>query len=203
MSTVITAGNATDGMSLSADTTGQLEFKTGIGAGTTAMLIDNAQIVTFNGGIQRPLLSGTAVASTSGTSVDFTGIPSWAKRITVMFNGLSTNGTSTVLVQLGTASSIEVTGYLGGGNGVALTTGLALVIQPAAANTYFGSLVISQINATTNTWVSTGAFSNSQNGNSFVETGSKSLAEVLTRLRITTFNGTDTFDAGSINILYE
>jgi hypothetical protein len=54
----------------------------------------------------------TAKASTSGTSVDFTGIPSWVKRVTVMFSGVSTNGTSVVLVQLG-AGSVTTSGYLG------------------------------------------------------------------------------------------
>ena len=56
------------------------------------------------------ITSGTAVASTSGTSIDFTGIPSWAKRITVMFNGVSTNGTSQQLIQIG-SGSVNATGY--------------------------------------------------------------------------------------------
>jgi len=45
MSTVITAGNATNGLSLSADNAGAFEFKTGTGAGTTAMTINSSQNV--------------------------------------------------------------------------------------------------------------------------------------------------------------
>ena len=58
------------------------------------------------------LTSGTAQASTSGTAIDFTGIPSWAKRITVMFNGVSTNGTSNPQIQLGSGSP-TTSGYTG------------------------------------------------------------------------------------------
>lgn len=58
------------------------------------------------------LTSGTAVATTSGTSIDFTGIPSWAKKITVMFSAVSTNGTSPIQVQIG-AGSVSNSGYVG------------------------------------------------------------------------------------------
>ena len=61
-----------------------------------------------------PLVSGTAVASTSGTSIDFTSIPSWVKRITLMLAGVSTNGTSDPLIQLGDSGGIENTGYVAG-----------------------------------------------------------------------------------------
>ena len=58
------------------------------------------------------LTSGTAVASTSGTSIDFTGLPSWVKRITVIFNGVSLSGSSNLLIQLGTGSTTYTTsGY--------------------------------------------------------------------------------------------
>jgi len=59
------------------------------------------------------ITSGTAVASTSGTSIDFTSIPSWVKSITVMFSAVSTSGTSDVIVRLGTGGSPETSGYVG------------------------------------------------------------------------------------------
>jgi hypothetical protein len=82
---------------------------------------------TIQGGA---ITSATAQASTSGTSINFTDIPSWVKRITVMFNGVSTSGTSIRQAQLG-AGSVTTSGYTssgfgwtGGTNGVASTTGI-------------------------------------------------------------------------------
>ena len=70
-----------------------------------AVTINGSAGVTTNvGAVYNGLQTGTAVASTSGTSNDFTSIPSWVKRITVMFNGVSTNGTSPVQLQIGAGS---------------------------------------------------------------------------------------------------
>jgi len=154
------------------------------------------------------LTSGTAV-SASGTSVDFTGIPSWVKRITLMFNGLSTNGSSYYQIRLGTSSGVEASGYSSasmyasgsGINAVNSTTGFQLhVIQ--AGQSIHGAMTISLLSS--NTWTETSSFANST-GSEFIffSAGSKTLAGTLDRIRITTVNGTDTFDAGTINILYE
>lgn len=155
-------------------------------------------------GLTQPLTSGTAQATTSGTSKDFTGIPSWVKRITVMFNGVSTNGTSLMQVQLG-AGSFTTSGYVSAGwasntTTNSSTTGLLLNAVGAAANVQSGALVINQIS--TNLWVSFGncVFTG---GGATVVGGTISLGGTLDMLRITTVNGTDTFDAGSVNILYE
>ena len=144
------------------------------------------------------LTSDTAQASTSGTSIDFTGIPSWAKRITVMFNGVSTNGTSAVMIQIG-AGTITTTGYTAGTGATASTTGFTLVNSASAANTLYG--VYSFVLFGNNTWVgSTAIYTGSGTPSSG---GGVTLSGALDRIRITTVNGTDTFDAGSINILYE
>lgn len=168
---------------------------------------------TFSGAVQAsgvatniyPIVSGTAVASTSGTSIDFTGIPSWVKRITVMFSGVSTNGTSNYIVQIG-SGSITTTGYLSGSSRCAngavgystYTTGFGLNVV-AVADFCSGSMVLTNISG--NSWVSAHALyttSVALGGG-----GNLSLSGTLDRIRITTVNGTDTFDAGSINILYE
>jgi hypothetical protein len=155
------------------------------------------------------ITSGTAVASTSGTSIDFTGIPSWVKRITVMFDGVSTNGTSNILVQLGDSGGIENTGYLGSCtqlvSGVGSVQGTAgfIISQDSASNVHNGGLSISLLNSTTNTWSAYGVFGQSNRAATVVVGGSKPLSSTLDRVRITTVNGTDTFDAGSINILFE
>ena len=154
-------------------------------------------------------IAGTAVASTSGTSIDFTSIPSWVKRITVNFDGVSTNGTSIWLIQLGTSGGIQSSGYVGtatyvgGGpasvnfsSGFSVYTGLASI-------TMQGSLTISLLNSSTGTWCLSGLLGNGDVAYVRLSAGSKTLSGTLDRVRITTVNGTDTFDAGSINILYE
>jgi len=152
----------------------------------------------------------TAVASTSGTVIDFTGIPSWVKRITVMFGGVSTNGTSNCIVQLGDSGGIETTGYLGsagliqnaGSSATAsYTTGFGTVPTPSAATVMHGALVVSLVGG--NLWVATGVFGNSDAAVPAYGGGSKTLSDTLTQIRVTTVNGTDTFDAGTINVMYE
>ena len=149
------------------------------------------------------ITSGTAQTTTSGTNIDFTGIPSWVKRVTVMFSGVSTNGTSALLVQLGDSGGIENTGYVSTSIQAALTdsstTGF-IIRSATASNLFSGSMVIKNING--NEWVSDHVVKQSTTANAF-GAGDKTLSATLDRIRITTVNGTDAFDAGSINILYE
>jgi hypothetical protein len=155
-----------------------------------------------------PLVSATAQASTSGTSIDFTGIPSWVKRITVILNGVSTNGSSPMQVQIGDSGGIETTGYgcsiaftgPSTGVGTGSTSGFPFM-NNAAASVAAGHMVITL--AASNTWVYSAVVVRSNDGYSFMSGGSKATSDTLTQIRITTVNGTDTFDAGSINILYE
>ena len=158
---------------------------------------------TIQGGA---ITSGTAVASTSGTSIDFTSIPSWVKRITVMFNGVSTNGTSNLLLQLGTSSGIESSGYTSrsqtSGGGVTSTAGFILTVTLAtAADTFNGTAVVNLLGS--NTWTQFSLINHTGQAVLPYAAGIKALAATLDRVRITTVNGTDVFDAGSINILYE
>jgi hypothetical protein len=158
-----------------------------------------------------PLTSGTAVASTSGTSIDFTSIPSWVKRITVMFNGVSTNGTSQYLIQLG-SGSVTTTGYASTGTAIQGATaganGSTIGFQlgntdGAAAWVKRGSAVFQTLGS--NIWVGSSSLSITGAAADRAEfsAGNVTLSGTLDRVRITTVNGTDTFDAGSINILYE
>ena len=156
------------------------------------------------------LVSGTAVASTSGTSIDFTSIPSWVKRVTVMFSGVSTNGTGKVSLQLGDSGGFETSGYLGtavfaDANQTGTNFGFGFILEEGtnAAAIRHGMVVISLINAATNTWSYSGNAARSDQAAITVSAGSKALSATLDRVRVTTSTGTDTFDAGSINILYE
>jgi hypothetical protein len=153
------------------------------------------------------LTLGTAQASTSGTSIDFTGIPSWVRRVTVMFNGVSTNGSSNIIVQLG-SGSFATTGYSSqASNGTTgygvVTTGIAAIFGISAASVAAGQCVLTQIS--TNLWAAscTIAFLNGTGACTVAAGVSPTLAGALDRVRITTVGGTDTFDAGSINIVWE
>jgi len=166
----------------------------------------SAGVTTNSGAVYDSIQRGTAVASTSGTSIDFTSIPSWVKRITVMFSGVSISGSSNILVQLGDSGGVETTGYTSAvGNNAATATstaGLIATSNGAAASVLSGIMTITSIN--TNAWVSNVALGDSSNTQTpYAGGGSKSTSDTLDRVRITTVNGTDTFDAGTINILYE
>jgi len=157
------------------------------------------------------IVQGTAVTA-SGINIDFTSIPSWVKRITVMFNGVSTNGSSAILVRLGTAASIPTTGYnsnslnLNGSTPTYSSAGLLATSTISSSGTYYGSMVISNVSTSSNGWVSTANIGGTSTASGAltggVAGGGITLADTLTRIRITTVSG-DTFDAGTINILYE
>jgi hypothetical protein len=161
--------------------------------------------------LSQPFTSATAVASTSGTAIDFTGIPSWVKRVTVMFNGVSTNGASIPwLIQIGDSGGIENTGYLASTsrisatpNGSSSTSGFPIRFDNVATNICHGSITITLLNLSTNSWIASGVFANTNLSETSTVAGSKSLSATLDRVRVTTDGGTDTFDAGTINIMYE
>jgi len=152
---------------------------------------------------------GTPVASTSGTSIDFTSIPAGTKRITVMFDGVSTNGTSPVQVQIGDSGGIEATGYLGSTSRSGTTSaannsaGFLFEDSGAASVVRHGSLTLSLLSSSANIWTANGNVGRSDSANIWSQGGSKPLSATLDRVRITTVGGTDTFDAGTINIAYE
>ena len=177
---------------------------------TTQMTIATDGTITgTKGNLQ--LISGTAVASTSGTSIDFTGIPSWAKRITVMFSGVSTNGTSIINLLLGTGGTptYATSGYLGtmfatiGGSAAITNLSTAITTADTGVATWVRHGSFTFTNITGNTWTFIGTLANSDTVRTGLIAGSIPLGAALTAVRITTVNGTDTFDAGSINIMYE
>jgi hypothetical protein len=214
MSSVAIQGNASGtGVITLASPNTNSSYTVSLPAATTTLVgTDATQTLTnktigsgYGGGV---VILGTAVASTSGTSIDFTSIPSWVKRVTVMFSGVSTNGSSNLLVQIG-AGSFTTSGYVSqatqtsASNNTASSTAGFIATGAFAANiTYSGHAVITNI--TGNTWVESNVLGG-QSGfaNNNYGAGNVALGGTLDRVRITTTGGTDTFDAGSINILYE
>jgi len=163
----------------------------------------------FFGGAGRGsfLVSGTAVASTSGTSIDFTGIPSWARRITLMFNAVSTTGSSDLTVQLGTSGGVTTSGYRGaaqrGTGALSDTNGFNVTSTIASSTLMNGSITLCLLDAANYIWAQSGVLGHSDGAAVAQSGGSVTLSGILTRVRLTTVGGTDTFDAGSVNILYE
>ena len=151
---------------------------------------------------------GTPVATTSGTSIDFTGIPAGTKRITVMFNAVSTTGTSKLALQLGDAGGVETSGYVGASSSTSSAGAISAAFQLSSFNTSgssltAGSVQLSLESAASNTWTIMGTVGDVANQVATAVSGSKPLSAELDRVRITTVGGTDTFDAGEINISYE
>ena len=175
-------------------------------ASNTATIVDPATPVN---GIARmsPLVSFSPV-TVSGTSVDFTNIPSWARRITVMLNGVSTSGTSLIQLQLGTSGGVQTTGYTGVGwmantLNAASSNGLLIHGTMTAAYLVDGVGVLTCVNSSTGTWAFSIVSSGGLSGTGSIGSGAKTLSGTLDRIRFTTVNGTDTFDAGTVNVFYE
>jgi hypothetical protein len=175
------------------------------------VVLNSATQTLKNKTIQGGALTLATAVTASGTSVDFTSIPSWVKRITVMYSGVSTNGSSAVQVQLGTSGGIQATGYnaaaaLGLAANTfttsAITTGFGEASGGAAVVRH-GSAILSLMDSSTGLWSMMYNIGTTDAQRVFLTYGTKSLSSTLDRIRITTVNGTDTFDAGTINIMYE
>lgn len=155
------------------------------------------------------IILGTPVASTSGASIDFTSIPAGTKRITISLVGVSTNGNSNLLFQLGDSGGIENTSYVGNTLFSGATTGITNfttgfgIPSSSATELISGILTLTLENSSNNTFMAAGTFNRSGNDYVLVISGRKSLSAVIDRVRVTTVGGTDTFDAGEINITYE
>lgn len=153
----------------------------------------------------------TLVPATSGTAIDFTGIPSGIKMIVVAFNGISNTSTDPYIIQIGDAGGIEVTGYSSvginaaagsAGSSAGSSAGFTFASPGAAASTYFGHAILTLMDAATFLWAFSSNIGDLNQTRYHVFSGSKSTSQELDRIRITTTTGTPTFDAGSINVSY-
>lgn len=186
---VFPGGNGTSGQVLSTNGSGALSW------------IDRTQTTL-----------ATSVASTSGTAIDFTSIPSWVKQIVVFFYNVSTNGTSPVMVQIGSGSFVT-SGYsmhASATDGSAVgssTNGSGFTTEPSPTSgsfVRFGTMTITTLGS--NLWVATGmqGVSGSASGRvHYVGGAAPTLSGALDRVRVTTVNGTDSFDQGTLNIMYQ
>jgi hypothetical protein len=152
--------------------------------------------------LSQPLTLSTAQNSTSGTSIDFTSIPSWVKRVTITLNGVSTNGSSSLVVRIG-SGGITTTGYssiAGDYNGNSAITTTGFILQRINAASYLNTGVVTLTKLTGDTWIAAGVIGNTDYSNTC--SGSITLSGAIDQVRVTSITP-NTFDAGSINIMYE
>lgn len=190
---------------LSGDTSGSITVSAPAVAGS------NTQTLVATTGTLAPIVSGTAITLTNQTAPEFTGIPSWAKRITLQFAGVSTNSTGVILIQIG-SSTYTTSGYIGGAYLFINTPGIAVssISSGFAIETSSGSLTASTIRhglvtltlQTGNTWVASGFLGHTGTNTGGAVGGYVALSGTLDRVRLY-IDGTQQFDAGTINILYE
>lgn len=194
------------------------QFNTALSDGDFATLAGTETLA--NKTLTSPTISGTPVvngslrveataqASTSGTSIDFSSIPSWVKQITVMLAAVSTNGSSDLLLQLGTGGAATTSGYsseavllgAGGASYQSATNGILLQQDASASDSVNGQILITRCNSSTNLWVATSQLFNGTRME--FGTGRIALAGTIDFVRLTTIGGTATFDAGTVNIQY-
>ena len=187
---------------------------TSIAANRTITLPDGTGTVVVNN-VSSALVMGTAKVAVTDftTSADFTNIPTWARRITIMFDGVSLSGSDQILVQLGDSGGLETTGYISGGavtrdanttNAGSSTSGFIIYHGAATTNFFYGTIRIESL--TGNAWVAsvsgTAGASGGAAANGISGGGSKTLSATLDRVSVTR-TGTNTFDAGTVNIMWE
>lgn len=192
-------------------TQGDILYYAANGAPTRLSAGSDGQVLQTQGAGANPQwaasgILGTEQATTSGTEVDFTSIPSWVNRITVELEGVSTNGTTALRILLGDSGGFEASGYTGIADGpTAANHGAAFFITTshAAAGTYDGFCELALKDSTNNTWMLMGIVGRSDSTAQVAtkSVGAKSLSGTLTQIRIQA-DGVDVFDAGSVNILY-
>jgi hypothetical protein len=187
---------------LSGDTSGSITVS------APAISGSNTQTLVATTGTLAPIVSGTTITLTNQTAPDFTNIPSWVKRITLMFNGVSPNSTGTLLVQLGDSGGYETTGYGSSMTYIVNTTaatsnsstGFLAGTFGSAGASYNGIMTIATLGS--NVWVMSVNLNDSGSARTFFGSGAKTLSDTLTSVRLY-IDGTQQFDAGSVNILYE
>ena len=154
---------------------------------------------------------GTPIATTSGTTADFTSIPSWVKKITVSYHGISTNGTSDIELRIGDSGGIEATGYTQAGALIqnaanpemyVTTTGFSLNVVTLAAGLTYGVATLTLVDSSNFIWSCSSNGYITSAASVHISGGTKSLSAALDRVQITSVSA-DTFDAGTVNILYE
>lgn len=155
------------------------------------------------------IVRGTSVASTSGVSIAFTSLPTWVRKLTMILNGVSTNGTADILLRLSTGGVFASSGYVsnmqvlqGGASSSGVNNSVGFVISQGSTSVITTG-TYQFINNDGNGWIGTGVFAYEHAVVGAFGAGRVTLGGTLDGIQIVTANGSDTFDAGSVNIIYE
>jgi hypothetical protein len=196
-----------------------------VDAGTDTVIIDgitqpsadgtDRQVIATNGsGVlsfasRASIVRGTAVASTSGVSIAFTSLPTWVRKLTIVLSGVSTNGTADILLRLSTGGVFASSGYVsnmqvlqGGTSSSGVNNTVGFVISQGSTSVITTG-TYQFINNAGNGWIGTGVFAYEHAVVGAFGAGRVTLGGTLDGIQIVTANGSDTFDAGSVNIIYE
>lgn len=192
---------------------GTVEKLTGIAPSTSGNVL-TSDGTDWTSAAAAGVTQGTSVATTSGTSIDFTSIPSTVKSITIMLDAVSTNGGSQFLLQIGDSGGIESSGYLGNHmeQNVAGTDGVVTISSTAGFEASGGrqsafithAIIQLFLRGASNEWMAVITSSSNMSPHKSInfQAAGKTLSGTLDRIRLTTVGGSDTFDSGNMNILY-
>jgi hypothetical protein len=211
MSSLVIAGDTSGTVTLQAPTT----------AGSTILTLPSTSgnIITSTGGVS-PSTTGnvltsdgtnwvssgkltyaTAVPTTSGTTAVISSVPSWAKRITILFNGVTSASSSITMTFNSVTTGYTYTQSRLNASGTVTVQGSAATsfsLTQNAPTTSTGRYTISLANATTNYYVIDGNQQASTNIN--ILTGFITLGALISSITITAGSA---FSAGEIDVIYE
>jgi hypothetical protein len=168
----------------------------------TSWTIDSGAVTPTK--MSQPITRMSSQNAASTSFLNFTSIPSWVKRITLCIDAISTGSASNVLIRLGDAGGVETTGYVSGSSRLdtstlASTTSTVGFLLNSGNAGYSLNGVITIANTSGNIWLASGSVSYS--GGTITCAGNKTLSDVLTTVSVLPVSGT--FDAGTINIVYD
>ena len=178
--------------------------------GTAGQILSSGGNAAPPSWITAPGITIGALIGLGGTSTDLTGIPATAKKVTLSFYAVSTSGTNSILVLIGTSSGFLTSGYnsvssksTGATVNVAVSTaGIAIPVN-AAVSAIYGTIEFTRVDSS-NMWVYNGSVSDTAGGMLIAICGGMgSLANPFNSIRLTTVGGTDTFDGGFGNLSYQ
>ncbi len=184
----------------------QAEAEAGTDNGRDMSPLRVAQAIAALGASGSATLGTVVDTSTGATSYTVTGLPAGVKKIAFAYGGNSTNGTASLMIRVGPSGGVVTSGYAGavhdGTNSVIKTDGFYIDDFGAAAAVRHGRGDLQLVDASTNTWSwESQTLSSDSNRAMRSGAGTISLAGALERFQFIA-NGTDTFDAGKLNILY-
>jgi hypothetical protein len=212
--TIQNASSATVNMTL--DVSGNVAVGNNLTvAGTTTLTgavasgaITSTGLVSGTTGALYPLIRPAASQTASGSAVNFTAIPSWVNRITVQIAGLSYAAAGVGVIRIGSSSTLVTTGYTTASTSVtsvpavnltSITNGLGVINTSSGSTVLYGAYVLTHMGS--NLWQYNGQIARSGDDSLSFGNGYITLAGALDVLSLVATSST--FDAGTINMLYE